>query len=530
MIDPASWTDCTSELPPPDCTSELPSPSLSRAPPPAPPQISPRSVEESTQEFRIFTHCICTATTILSSGCTALHEGRVWIPYLSSFRQHSHCLGSLSKHSSSKLKKQRRSLSARPKPLGTCSGVVGLEEIILFANRLASYPVVEGGCKAAREIVVWDDACPHGIVRPFPQNYHMWCRHCPKTDKDISIPRVLAVCSIPLINPWGAHRGQLLDILAKCRVVYLEGMSIAEPDYGRWQELCAEAMCRPRAFCTRAPVNAKHLRFSLGEDLKRTVEGRGKAHEPDRRAMFGISDGASREKSLFVEAGVDWALREYVDLKAVVVDLIARELGPVLPRKLQSPWNRMQGSLGAKLCAGRESWTRSVLRHCLYPDDGTCTEHTDYGVVTLELCNAPGLEVFINDTWQPAYAPRGCALLYAGDMLEILTNGRIAALLHRVALRKGVAGCPLRRAGNSCSMVRQSQILFLQPDASTIVQPLDAFLRKDGSDRVPVRYGDWHTEKVALAFGGPCRGGERRPRSLSQAPSARRSRSLSQHT
>merc|ERR1711879_87852 len=52
---------------------------------------------------------------------------------------------------------------------------------------------------------------------------------------------------------------------------------------------------------------------------------------------------------------------------------------------------------------------------------------------------------------------------------------------------------------------RQSHIFFLQPDWDTIVKPLQRYMSGANCDLPPVRYGDWHQEKVALAFGLPRR-------------------------
>mmetsp|Transcript_86320 Transcript_86320/g.279505 ORF Transcript_86320/g.279505 Transcript_86320/m.279505 type:complete len:81 (-) Transcript_86320:50-292(-) len=76
-------------------------------------------------------------------------------------------------------------------------------------------------------------------------------------------------------------------------------------------------------------------------------------------------------------------------------------------------------------------------------------------------------------------------------MLERLTNGRLPALLHGVHLG------PAWAAGTATA--RQSHILFLQPDRDSVVAPLRCYLRGDGTDLAPVRYGDWHKRKAALA-------------------------------
>merc|ERR1712085_199923 len=89
--------------------------------------------------------------------------------------------------------------------------------------------------------------------------------------------------------------------------------------------------------------------------------------------------------------------------------------------------------------------------------------------------------------------------MFAGDMFEVLTNGHTKALKHRVALPGSSSGSPgpIEERG----IVRQSHILFLQPDNDTTVAPLNAFLRHDGTDYQAVRYGSWHRKKVDLAFG-----------------------------
>eukprot|EP00435_Cladocopium_sp_Y103_P046044 s304_g13.t1 len=133
-----------------------------------------------------------------------------------------------------------------------------------------------------------------------------------------------------------------------------------------------------------------------------------------------------------------------------------------------------------------ESWAGSRLRHSVYPAEGSCTEHTDYGLVTLQQSTGLGLEFVSHGCWQPLEPPSGFAVLFAGDMLEILTNGEVPALVHRV----------------SPGDVRQSHIIFLQPDRETLVQPLQSCLRNDGTDLPAVFYGEWHQTKTSLAFRG----------------------------
>ena len=154
------------------------------------------------------------------------------------------------------------------------------------------------------------------------------------------------------------------------------------------------------------------------------------------------------------------------------------------------------GTLGAKVRDGQESWAGTNLRHSVYPAGGSCTEHTDYGVVTVQQSTADGLEGFICGEWQPLQPPEGCALVFAGDMLERLTSGRVRALKHRVCLSSPAASGAQRGA----PAARQAHILFLQPDKGTVVQPLQRYARGDGTDPQPIKYGDWHRMKSKLAF------------------------------
>ncbi|CAK0857870.1 unnamed protein product [Prorocentrum cordatum] len=116
--------------------------------------------------------------------------------------------------------------------------------------------------------------------------------------------------------------------------------------------------------------------------------------------------------------------------------LVWRELAPL---SAEEP----PGTLGAKVRDRREGWTGTNLRHSVYPAGGSCTEHTDYGVVTVQQSTAGGLEGFIHGEWHPLQPPEGCALVFAGDMLERLTSGRVRALRHRVCLAPPAADQPL---------------------------------------------------------------------------------------
>jgi len=349
-----------------------------------------------------------------------------------------------------------------------------------------------------------------------------------------------SIAGIPVVDPWGRDRGHLLERLSVCGAVILEARGeinisrLFAPPYARWAELLSEARGSRARFNARPCIDGRVLRLSGREDLQRTLHGDAKAHTPDDRVMFGLSDSALRSRWLDW-GNLSWVLEDYAATKAVVASIFEREVAPLCDPEHDQPL-----TLGAKVRSGRETWSQSAFRHCVYPEGGACTEHTDYGVLTLQCCSADGLEVFIEGEWRLLHIPANSAVLFAGDMLERLTNGRTRALLHRVSLppaerlgtvETGPADCLAndnRRASSATSRtqrptVRQSQVLFLQPDQNTIVAPLRRFLRGSSEDLPPVRYGDWHHHKVSLAFGFPrlAKGEHLGARARSAAPDLR---------
>jgi len=240
----------------------------------------------------------------------------------------------------------------------------------------------------------------------------------------------------------------------------------------------------------RNPVQVGVLKFSQGEDLRRTLVGDSKAHTPDKRYNFGAGidalDGTAEQWG-----DLHWIRCCFEEAITMLTELMKVEIGPLAR-------DEPPGTLGAMVANGREYWAGSRLRHCLYPPSGSCTEHTDYGVITLQQSTAVGFQGKINGTWQNLQPPDGTALVLAGDMLERMTNGKVRALLHRVVMSPtDVDQTP------QADVMRQSHIIFLQPDRNTLVQPLLPHIRGDGRDMAPIRYGDWHRTKTSLAFARP---------------------------
>lgn len=295
-----------------------------------------------------------------------------------------------------------------------------------------------------------------------------------------------------------------MEALSVCGAVFLEassdmvvGSRLPEPEFCWWHELWHEAVTSRSWFQQREPVRQRLLSFNRSEDLARTMQGGEKSHTPDLRYNFGVTCWNALHRGDQEWQDLWWIAKNFRDTLGSATELLRRELLPELEADgalVLTPAAVPADGFAQKLRSGRgENWSGSRLRHSVYPVNGSCTEHTDYGVLTFQQSTALGLEANIFGEWRSLHGPPGTALVFAGDMFELLTNGTVPALRHRVTTTTLAASHPQ-------SAVRQSHILFLQPDKGTVVAPLGAYRRHDGTDRKPVRYGDWHNQKANLAF------------------------------
>merc|ERR1719506_1122360 len=78
------------------------------------------------------------------------------------------------------------------------------------------------------------------------------------------------------------------------------------------------------------------------------------------------------------------------------------------------------------------------------------------------------------------------AYVYAGDMTERLTNGAVKAMKHRVR--------------NSPS-ARGAHVFFTQPSVDLVIKVAEQYVSHQDPPLAPLKYGDWHDMKVAMAFG-----------------------------
>ncbi|CAE7315368.1 unnamed protein product [Symbiodinium sp. CCMP2592] len=346
-------------------------------------------------------------------------------------------------------------------------------------------------------------ACRHPQEQPRPEMQqsfydHRWTdprgsfsQSCPQVQYTGAVPRAPSLSfsqMVPTLNPWTHDAGKLLAALRQMGAVYItdDGLGcLPRQSFGRWRDLWYEALFYPAAYRRKQATRAWQLRFSQGEDLLRTLKGTEKSHTPDVRYNFGLGVESLHRCNW---GDLQWVCDELCNSFAVISRLIFHELTSAVPLADEPP-----KTLGSLLYQGVEQFAGSRMRHSIYPCNGSCTEHTDYGVVTFQQSTAAGLQAQLpNGQWLPLQPPDTGGLLFAGDMLERMTNGQVRALVHRVCLDPSAASV------SEPSAVRQSHILFLQPDRNTLVRPLRPFCT--GNDMPPVRYGDWHKSKTSLAF------------------------------
>ena len=321
---------------------------------------------------------------------------------------------------------------------------------------------------------------PKPVPKQRPQMRTVWEVHDVDVESRSRSPRPVRqpiAARVPLLD---SREGGLLRALQTCSAVFVHGLNLEAPNYAGWLSLWREAKKNRRRFGQRRCVSNRHLVFSKDEDLQRTLTGEAKRHEPDRRWNFGSGYSALHaDPSVWQE--LSWIRREFQETLSALSDLFCNELFQLQHLLDEEP----RGTLASNILSGRETWAGSRLRHSIYPADGSCTEHTDYGVLTLQQTTGPGLEALLGGSWTPLDPPEGCVTIFAGDMLEVLSNGHVPALRHRVR----------------CKDARQASIIFLQPDRDTVVQPMFNYARGDADDLPRVRYGDWHRRKASLAFG-----------------------------
>jgi len=128
----------------------------------------------------------------------------------------------------------------------------------------------------------------------------------------------------------------------------------------------------------------------------------------------------------------------------------------------------------------------SVLRVIHYPDVGApqpgavrAAEHEDINLITLLwAATKPGLEVMTRaGEWLAVAPPKDAIIVDTGDMMQLLTGGRLPAVTHRVVNPEGADGG------------RMSIPMFVHPRPEVV-------LVEHGPDGAPILAGDYLTERL----------------------------------
>ncbi|XP_044470736.1 flavonol synthase/flavanone 3-hydroxylase-like [Mangifera indica] len=92
--------------------------------------------------------------------------------------------------------------------------------------------------------------------------------------------------------------------------------------------------------------------------------------------------------------------------------------------------------------------------------------HTDLSTITILVSNeVPGLQVFKDDRWIDAKYIPNALIVHIGDQIEILSNGKYKAVLHRTTVNK--------------EKTRMSWPVFLEPPGEFVIAPLPQLVGED---------------------------------------------------
>ncbi len=112
------------------------------------------------------------------------------------------------------------------------------------------------------------------------------------------------------------------------------------------------------------------------------------------------------------------------------------------------------------------------------------SQHTDAGALTIRLQDdVSGLQVLHGGDWLDVPPAVGCLTVNIGDMLQVWSNDRYQAPLHRVRASEQVE--------------RFSAAYFFNPDYDCVVQPLPALISPDRPARYrPVHWGEFRQQRA----------------------------------
>ncbi len=120
------------------------------------------------------------------------------------------------------------------------------------------------------------------------------------------------------------------------------------------------------------------------------------------------------------------------------------------------------------------------------PQDGYLgvNHHTDSGVLTLLASDGePGLEVFLDEAWRSVVAPPGVLIVNIGDVVQVWSNDRYRAPLHRVRCRR--------------NRERLSAPFFFNPRESFDYSPLSTAASNARPRYRAINFGEFRSRRVA---------------------------------
>ncbi|RVX22433.1 Flavonol synthase/flavanone 3-hydroxylase [Vitis vinifera] len=105
--------------------------------------------------------------------------------------------------------------------------------------------------------------------------------------------------------------------------------------------------------------------------------------------------------------------------------------------------------------------------------------HTDMSAITILIPNeVQGLQVFRDDHWFDVKYISNALVIHVGDQLEILSNGKYKAVLHRTTVNK--------------EKTRMSWPVFLEPPSDQVVGPLPQLVNEENPARYKTKkYSDY---------------------------------------
>ena len=145
-----------------------------------------------------------------------------------------------------------------------------------------------------------------------------------------------------------------------------------------------------------------------------------------------------------------------------------------------------RGTLEREFGEGHSSFLRlNYYPPCEAPEDHLgISPHTDAGALTILLPDAqPGLQFLRGDDWYTVMPEPGALIINAGDIVQVWSNDRYRAPLHRV----------LTNAEHS----RYSAPFFLNPGYDTVYAPLPSALHGTSPRYRPINWGEFRAGRAA---------------------------------